>query len=172
MANSNTIKVAPECQTLFLCAVHSARSNFVYWLPVVLWASTIFGASSDSGSFRHSSRIIGPLVHWLFPNLSEEQIHAIVFIVRKIAHLTEFAIFALLVWNALQRPRWKDSRPWSWRSAVESLWFAVLYATTDEFHQTFVPSREGCLRDVFIDSCGAVTGMLLLWAVGRWRKFW
>jgi len=134
--------------------------------------STIFGASSDSGSFERSSRIIAPLVHWLFPNLSAEYVHAIVMFVRKCAHLTEFAIFALLVWNALRRPRWIVTRPWSWREAAEALWFAVLYAATDEFHQTFVPSREGCLRDVLIDSCGAVIGLLLLWALGRWRKFW
>jgi VanZ family protein len=151
---------------------YSVRSSILYWLPIVLWALTIFSASSDSGSFQRSSRIIGPLIHWLFPNMSRENVYEIVFLVRKCAHLTEFAIFALLVWNAIRRPAWKDTRPWSWREAMEALWFAVLYASTDEFHQTFVPSREGCLRDVFIDSCGAATGLLLLWALGRWRKFW
>jgi len=152
--------------------VHKTRTTILYWLPVVLWASTIFGASSDSGSFQRSSRIIGPLLHWLFPNLSPEQTHAVVIFARKCAHITEFAIFTLLVWNALRRPRWKDPRPWSWRQAFEALWFAVLYAATDEFHQTFVPSREGCLRDVCIDSSGALAGLLLFWALGRWRKFW
>ena len=41
-------------------------------------------------------------------------------------------------------------------AALAALWVAVLYAATDEFHQTFVPTREGCLRDVFIDSTGAI----------------
>lgn len=104
--------------------------------------------------------------------MSEEQVHTGVLIARKIAHLTEFAIFACLVWNAIRRPSRKDTRPWSWWTAAESLWFAALYASTDEFHQTFVPSREGCLRDVGIDTCGAAAGLLLLWALGRWRKFW
>ncbi len=152
--------------------MQKSRATFLYWLPVVLWASTIFGASSDSGSFQRSSRIIGPIMHWLFPNMPPEQVHTIVIVVRKWAHLTEFAVFALLVWNALRRPRWRDTRPWNWRIAGEALWFAVLYAASDEFHQTFVPSREGCLRDVCIDSCGAAIGLLLLFAVGRWRKFW
>ncbi len=44
---------------------------------------------------------------------------------------------------------------WLWSEAVAALWLAALYAATDEFHQTFVPSREGCLRDVAIDSSGA-----------------
>ena len=104
--------------------------------------------------------------------MSEEHIHSAVFMARKCAHLTEFAIFACLVWNALRRPRWRDARPWSWREAMEALWFAALYAASDEFHQTFVPSREGCLRDVGIDTCGAAAGLLALWALGRWRKFW
>jgi VanZ family protein len=152
--------------------VHKVRSSILYWLPVVLWASTIFGASSDSGSFQHSSRIIEPLLHWLLPNLSTESVHDVVMVVRKGAHVTEFAIFALLVWNAIRRPRRKDPRPWLWREALEALWFAILYAATDEFHQTFIPSREGCLRDVCIDTSGAIAGLLLLWAFGRWRKFW
>ena len=138
----------------------------------MLWASTIFGASSDSGSFPRSSRLIAPFLHWLFPGMSADHVHFAVIIARKCAHLTEFAIFACLVWNAIRRPLWKDTRPWSWREATEALWFAALYASTDEFHQTFVPSREGCLRDVGIDTCGAAVGLLLLWAFGRWRKFW
>jgi VanZ family protein len=56
--------------------------------------------------------------------------------------------------------------------AAEALWVAVFYAATDEFHQTFVPSREGCVRDVMIDSTGAIVGLLALWWFGRWRKFW
>jgi VanZ family protein len=152
--------------------VQKARSSILYWLPVLLWMTTIFGASSDTGSFQRSSRIIAPLLHWLFPDLSAEHLYTAVIFARKCAHLTEYAIFTLLVWNALRRPRWRDTRPWSWREATEALWFAVLYAATDEFHQTFVLSREGCLRDVLIDSCGAVAGLLFLWAFGRWRKFW
>lgn len=144
----------------------------VYWLPVLIWMVTIFGGSSDSGSFRHSSRILEPFLHWLFPNMSPDTFRLIVLIVRKIAHLTEYAILALLVWRAVRKPVWRDTREWCWSDAGVALWVAVLYAATDEFHQTFVPSREGCLRDVLIDSCGAIAGLLLLWALGRWRKFW
>src|SRR5256885_1630401 len=68
-----------------------------YWLPVVVWMVLIFGFSSDAMSFQHSSRIIGPLVHWLLPNLSTEKTNSIVFLVRKCAHLTEYALLAVLV---------------------------------------------------------------------------
>ena len=54
----------------------------------------------------------------------------------------------------------------------DALLGAMFYATTDEFHQTFVPSREGCVRDVIIDSTGAAMGLFALWLLGRWRKYW
>lgn len=147
-------------------------SSLLYWLPVLVWLVLIFGASGDKASFQHSSRIIAPLMHWLFPHISDQGAFYFVLAFRKCAHLTEYAILALLVWSARRKPVWNDTRPWRWSEAAEGLWFVVLYAATDEFHQTFVPSREGCLRDVLIDSCGAIAGLLLLWAVGRWRKFW
>src|SRR5579872_5048367 len=115
----------------------------------------IFSASGDSSSFQHSSRIIAPIVRWLFPGCSEETVSEVVTVVRKCAHLTEYAILALLVWRARRKPVRGDTRPWSGTEAMEALWVTVFYATTDEFHQTFVPSREGCVRDVIIDSSGA-----------------
>jgi VanZ family protein len=152
--------------------VRQTRFFILYWLPVVLWMSAIFTASGEGGSFQRSSRILGPFLHWLLPNLSAAAMNETIFVVRKCAHLTEYAILAFLVWRARRKPVWNDGRPWSWAEAVAALWVTVLYAATDEFHQTFVPSREGCVRDVFIDSSGAVAGLLLLWILGRWFKFW
>src|SRR5213082_388444 len=103
----------------------------------------IFGFSSDKISFQHSSRIIGPLVHWLFPNLSGEAINSIVFVVRKCAHATEYALLALMIWRAVRKPVRQDPRPWKESEARLALIVAALYAATDELHQTFVPSRQG-----------------------------
>lgn len=148
------------------------RSFLIYWLPVIIWMCLIFTASGDSGSFKRSSRIIAPLLHWFFPNVSPETEDLVVTGVRKCAHLTEYAILAFLVWRAHRKPKWKDARPWSWADAGVALWVTVFYASTDEFHQTFVPTREGCVRDVMIDSSGAVAGMIALWLLGRIFKWW
>jgi VanZ family protein len=51
-----------------------------------------------------------------------------------------------------------------------ALGLAAFYACTDEFHQTFVPSRQGSAWDVLLDTGGASLGLLLLWAGGRCRK--
>ena len=148
-----------------------ARSFVKYWLPVLLWMTLIFSASADTRSVQRS-RIIAPIVRWLFPHISEETISLIVLIVRKCAHLAEYAILALLVWRALRRPAGSAPRPWSWPQAGWAVLFVALYAATDEFHQSFVPSRDASVRDVLIDTAGAIAGLLLLWAIGCWREWW
>lgn len=148
------------------------RSFVYYWVPVGVWMMLIFTASGDSGSFQRSSRIIGPLLDYFFPHIPPENRDYIVFLVRKGAHLTEYAILAFLVWRAQRQARWSEKRPWNWAHVGVALWVAVFYATTDEFHQTFVTSREGCLRDVLIDSSGAVAGMFALWIMGKLFKRW
>ena len=143
-----------------------------YWLPVLLWMAVIFSASSDSASFQHSSRIIGPLLHWLAPGLSEEQIHLAVVVVRKAAHVSEYAVLAWLVWRLVRSRSGPDSSAWSWREASRTLLVVVLYAASDEFHQLFVPSREASIRDVLIDTSGALLTLLCLWFVSRWQQSW
>lgn len=130
----------------------------------------IFSASSDRMSFQHSSRLIAPIVRWLFPHLSDHAVHGIVFIARKCAHLTEYAVLALLLWRALRKPPTPDTAPWLWSKAGLVLALVAFYAATDEFHQAFVPSRDASVRDVLIDTLGGALALLGLWAVSRWRK--
>ena len=140
------------------------------WLPVMVWMLVIFSASSDRASFQHSSRLIGPLVQWFFPRISEQSLHAVILGVRKAAHVTEYAILGVLCWIAF-RSRGQPKQ-WDWRGARNSLFLVVSYAATDEFHQRFVPSREASLLDVLIDVAGGALGLLFVWIVGRWRKRW
>lgn len=66
---------------------------------------------------------------------------------RKLAHLLEYGVlFALLRRAGMSR--------------ASSLAASVLYAVTDEFHQSFVPGRRGAATDVLIDAAGALTGLL------------
>jgi VanZ family protein len=148
------------------------RSFAKYWLPVLVWLVVPFYASSDTRSYQHSSRIIAPILRWLFPHLSEHAINLTVLVARKGAHLTEYAVLGLLIWRALRRPVRNDPRPWSWRVAGWAVLIVALYACTDEFHQRFVPSRDPSLHDVLIDTAGAFLGMVCLRAIGRWRKWW
>ena len=145
-----------------------ARVFLIYWLPVVVWMAVIFSASGDTDSFNRSSRIIGPILDILLPGLSDRARDQLVFIARKGAHVTEYAILALLFWRALQRPAKGDHR-WSWKAAGWTVAFVALYATTDELHQQFVPSRYGSPMDVLIDTIGGGIGLALLRGIYWWR---
>ena len=148
------------------------KSFAKYWLPVVLWAAVIIMASGDSKSVQRSSRIIEPLMRWLFPQASDETIHTVVFIARKWAHLAEYAILALILWRALRGTRTPPAEGWSRRLVSVAWGGATAFAITDELHQTFVPGRQGSFWDVLIDSIGAAGGLFALWLFGRWRKKW
>jgi VanZ family protein len=133
---------------------------------------TIFSASSDRMSFSHSSRIVAPILHWLFPQISDQSVYAVIMAVRKAAHVTEYAILGLLVWRALRKPNAANGRPWLWFHASFALLFVALYATSDEIHQAFVPTRQASIWDVLLDTLGGAFGLLFLWRFGRWRKYW
>lgn len=150
-------------------------SFFFYWAPAFIWMVVIFSASADQNSFNHSSRLIGPLLHWLFPGMPEASGRAIIFVVRKIAHLTEYALLGVLLWRALRPVRLGERPEWSWRVARLVLMIAAVYAASDEIHQSFVPTRQGSPIDVLIDTTGAAVGLLLVRAIcyrthWQWKK--
>ncbi len=142
------------------------RSFFKYWLPVIIWMMVIFSASGDHESFQHSSRIIAPLMRWLFPSITETNLDHVVLAVRKCAHLAEYMVLAFLFWRAVCQPVQADPRPWNPKLAMAAVVFVAIYAATDEYHQRFVPSRGPSVHDVLIDTTGAAIGMVFL------RQFW
>ena len=81
------------------------------------------------------------------------------FFVRKLAHFSEYALLGISL--ILPVIVYYSDR---FRRKILSLiaWgFCAAYAVSDEFHQSFSPGRSPQLRDVVIDSCGALTGILL-----------
>ena len=81
------------------------------------------------------------------------------FFVRKVGHLSEYAILAILFWRALRHGTgWQTKMSMSFIAA----WFVcAVFAVTDEFHQSFVPSRTSSPIDVMIDIWGALIGLVM-----------
>jgi VanZ family protein len=150
--------------------VPKLRVFLKYWLPVLVWMALIFSASSDSHSSEHTSRIIEPLLHWLFPQMSREHIEDIHLVIRKCAHLSEYALLAFLIWRAVRKPQKNDPRPWNWQEAGFALSMVFLYAASDEFHQIFVPTRTARVTDVLIDTSGGAVALVLIWLVGFCKR--
>jgi VanZ family protein len=125
-----------------------------YWIPVVAWMLLIFVASGDLLSAEHTSRFLVPLLHWIAPDISPATIASIQLLVRKCAHLTEYAILAGFLYRAL-----RQGQDGFWRAAALAFVLAAIYASLDEFHQSFVPSRTGSPWDVLIDCIGAMLGL-------------
>jgi VanZ family protein len=144
------------------------KSFLRYWLPVLVWMAVIFSASADSESVEHTSRFLEPFLRWLKPDISAEAIDTVRTLIRKCAHVTEFAVLAALLWRAL-RSRCPAGE-WSWKTAGLAFVIAVIYAATDEFHQLFVETRTGSAVDVLIDSFGAALALGALWILRRRRR--
>jgi hypothetical protein len=81
-----------------------------YWLPPLVWMAAIFTGSSDAKSSQHSSRFVEPILHWLFPHMTQPHIEQIHYDFRKFCHLTEYAILALLLWRAIRQDVRKQIR--------------------------------------------------------------
>lgn len=118
---------------------------FRYWLPPFLWMGLLFTLSGQPD--LPSPTEPGSLADTLF---------------WKSLHLAEYAVLTGLLWRAFARGVSSKIEPSAWSFAI-----SFLFAASDEFHQTFVPGREGTFVDVVIDSVGA---MLALWAIWRLRK--
>jgi VanZ family protein len=141
------------------------RSWLKNWLPVVAWMIFIFIGSTDLLSAEHTSRFIGPFLHWLTPDVSDATVASVQLVVRKCAHLTEYAILAALLFRAF-----RQSQPRVGRVLAMSFALAAVYAALDEFHQSYVASRTGSPWDVLIDCAGALAGLLIYWRLIRGRK--
>jgi VanZ family protein len=114
-------------------------SQFARWLAVGAWMALIFFLSAQS-------QLPSPDDPWLD------------FLFKKSAHFAAYAILAFLFWRALAL----NHRVWLW-----SWLLTVVYACSDEIHQSFVENRHPAVRDVVIDACGAATALLIIWYVQR-----
>jgi len=138
------------------------------WMLLLVWMCLMFAGSTDLLSAEHTSRFLVPFLLWLHPQISFKTIMLIQLIVRKCGHVTEYAILASLLWRVL-RHHWPLVRRSFWRPATVALVTAVTFAATDEFHQSFYPSRTATVHDVLIDTMGATVGLLICWMLVRNR---
>ena len=128
------------------------------WLPAVVWALLIFGASTDALSANQTGRFILLLLHALLPDASADTLERLHWVVRKAAHFVEYFVFGLLLWRGVRGDR-RGRNP---NRAPVALAIAASYSLLDEFHQSFVVSRTASLWDCLLDTLGASVSLIIL----------
>lgn len=137
------------------------RYFLTHVLPVLLWMGLIFFFSSCDGERvgTWAAAVMKPFV----PSTSfPDEIPS--FLLFKSAHFAEYAILALLLLRALW-PMFTTHAAYLTAAAI-----SILYAISDEWHQAFTPGRTPSLRDVCIDTCGILTGLLLVFLISLYRR--
>ena len=137
---------------------------FEYQLPVVLWLFAIFFFSTDPFSKNETSKIIVPVLVFLFPTISHEQTDFWHLAIRKSGHVTEYAVLAILAYRCFNSEHisLSDSR-------VRTILFVVLAALMDEWHQSFTAFRGASIFDVGYDCLGGVWALVLIGVYETWR---
>ena len=136
----------------------SLDRNLRYWLPVAIWMAFIFWMSTARFSAQNTRSFIEPAIRFFLPGISQHPVEVIYGLVRKGGHLAEYFILGLLLFRAFRAGSVENH---GWRWALRALVVVAVYASTDEFHQSFVPGRTASLIDMFIDTSGGALAQLI-----------
>ena len=142
----------------------------VFWILTLSWIAVIFALSADTGA--ESANVSNSLLQYINElfgiNITSD------FVLRKVAHASEFALLTIFSYMALSSTN-KISRKTSYSESpvkllrsdnemniIFTLWFTVLNAIFDEYHQLFVANRDGSITDVLIDLIGIVIVLIIV----------
>jgi VanZ family protein len=135
------------------------------WIGLIAFESTNWLSSEHTGSFLYFwlARLFGPINPTAF-----EPFHHLL---RKAGHVFGFAMLSFLLFRAWRATLPTDLARWSLRWASIAWLMTVLVASLDEWHQSYLLSRTGTIRDVFLDSAAALVLQITLWLFLRNRSF-
>ncbi len=134
-----------------------------YWLPAIAWLVLIAILSGGGVHAGLTFKLVKAVVLFFGPDAGMDTIRFVHLIVRKLGHVVEYFVLALLLFRAYRMDAAEGWRP---RWALFSALLALAVAGADEFHQVFVPRRSGTLGDVGFDA----VGILLAQALAYWRS--
>jgi VanZ family protein len=135
------------------------RGRIIRYAPLILWIGVIAFMSSGQASMSQTSRFVRPLLEFLFPSTPEETLIIYHGYIRKLAHLTEYAILALFAARAFR---------YSANSFLHNNWLILsivvvaIIATIDETNQSFNSARTGSVYDVLIDCFGGLSTLAFM----------
>jgi VanZ family protein len=133
------------------------------WLLVVLCIAVIWTLSGERFNADSTEGLLTPLLRWLDPDISWRTILRVHFWSRKAAHVTEYAVLAVLAFRALRMSLDVSTL----RVTGLALGLVIVVAALDELRQSFLATRTGSLGDVAINLAGGALGVALIVAFHR-----
>ncbi len=130
---------------------------------LILWMIIIFVLSNDTGTA--SSNKSDGIASFISDIISFIDTDTLIFIIRKLAHFTEYLILGILFLNVL-----KDYNNIDIKLVIITILFCFSYAISDEVHQLFIQSRSGKFTDVLIDTLGSSIGVIIYYLILK-RKY-
>ncbi len=133
--------------------------------PLILWIGVIAFLSTSYASMAETSRFIGPVLKYLFPNATEETLHAIHVVIRKLAHFTEYSLLAFFALRAI-------ATPLNVRSHIRyvlPLILVIVIASADEINQSFDAARTGLPSDALLDIASGAIAIAIFWVM-KWPR--
>jgi VanZ family protein len=133
------------------------------WIAAILWLIVIAIESSAMLSANNTSRILYPLLHFLF-GIDPVRFHHWHFYIRKTGHVVGYAILSFLLFRA-----WRATLPvasnarWIFRWANIAVLGTTFVASLDEWHQSYIPSRTGAVHDVILDTSAGIAAQIVLY---------
>ncbi|HXX19469.1 MAG TPA: VanZ family protein [Candidatus Acidoferrum sp.] len=122
------------------------------------------GFSTSAFTSENTSRVIIPVLQWLFPHAAMQTLQHFHFLIRKCAHFTEYFILSLLILRGIRGGRRETHLRW----ALIAIIVVAGYASLDEFHQMFVPGRTAAVTDVLLDTTGGIAAQVVAALFALW----
>jgi len=148
-----------------------------HWWPVAVWLVLIRLESTDYASSTMTFGLLYQISAALFGRINPVVLLTLNLLLRKSGHFIGYAILSWLVFLAMKHTHRDRLKPvlqrrwgiffrdlWEWDWALTAVLFTVVIASLDELHQTSLASRTGRWEDVALDTAGALTMQLLLYA--------
>ena len=130
---------------------------------LILWMIIIFVLSNDTGTA--SSNKSDGIASFISDIISFIDTDTLIFIIRKLAHFTEYLILGILFLNVL-----KDYNVVNTKLVIITILFCFSFAISDEVHQLFIQNRSGKITDILIDKLGSSIGVIIYYLILK-RKY-
>ena len=140
------------------------------WIALILWLTVIAIESTPYLSSQETSRILYPILHFLF-GIDYAQFEPWHHFLRKCGHVFGYGLLGILLFRA-----WRETLPsplglrWSSRWAAIAVFGTALVATLDEWHQSYIPTRTGTYKDVILDTCAGIAALLAIFLYQKRRQ--